>query len=409
MTEHFRPGHRVFAAGLTGESALLRHELRQFPERAAEVEFTSVQLPGVDQTDYLGLHPKARSAAFFMTPALREGLAQGRSALHPLDYPGIARHLLDAAPFDCAVAQFTPPDAQGWCCPGLSSDFTPLVWSRAHRRVGHLNPDLPRIESSFKVHVSEYDVVVEAAGAPLTVSEAPPSEVSGQIGQHVAGLVRDGDTLQFGIGSVLSEVARALHAHRRMRIHTGMVSSWLRTLWESGALDRDARVVAGVVFGDPAFYDYASRLGRLFLDDVRNTHAADVLVTIPRFIAINSAVEVDLFGQVNSERSDGSIQAGAGGLPAFAQGSQLSSDGRLLICLPATARRGQVSRVVPALDGRSMCTVPRYLADAVITEYGVAELRGLSMAARAEAMIAIAHPDQRNELAAAWEEIARKL
>ncbi|MBT2305198.1 hypothetical protein J7E70_32865 [Variovorax paradoxus] len=225
-----------------------------------------------------------------------------------------------------------------------------------------------------------------------------------QIAQRESGLIRDGDTLQFGIGSVLPEVAKALRSHRRLRIHSGMISPAVQTLWDSGALARDARIVAGVIFGDLGFYDNVAPLGRVFLDDVRNTQGVDVLATIPRFVAINSAVEVDLFGQVNSERSAGSLLAGAGGLPAFAQGSQVSSSGRLLICLPSTARRGQSSRIVPAISSDGLCTLRRFLADAVITEHGIAELRGLSISARAEALISIAHPDHRSHLSTAWGE-----
>lgn len=399
----------MFVAGLSGESALLRDELLQHPERAAGVEFTCVQLPGIDRTDYLAIHPESRTRAFFMTPATRGGIAEGRAALHPLDYTGIARHLVDAAPFDCAIAQFTPPDENGWCTPGLSADFTPLVWQRAKRRIGHLNPGLPRLSGSFRVHVSEFDAVVECVAPALSVEFAPSSGVNKEIAVHAASLIRDGDTLQFGIGSVIPEVAGALHSHQGLRIHSGMVSSFLEPMWESGALARDAQIVSGVVFGDAAFHDYVRSLGRVHLDDVRITHGIDVVSKIERFVGINSAVEVDLFGQVNSERSDGTIQAGAGGLPAYAQASQLAPGGRLLICLAATARRGEVSRIVPSLGANSVCTVPRHLADAVVTEFGVAELRGLSMAERPEALIAIAHPDHRERLASAWDEMRQRL
>jgi len=409
LSAHWRPGHRVFAAGLTGESALLRDELRRDPPRAAGIEFTSIQLPGVDQIDYLATHAEARVQAYFMTPSVRAGLAQRRATLFPLDYTGIARQLLEAPPFDCAIAQFTPPDSDGWCSPGLSSDFAPLVWKRALRRVGHLNPEVPRIDSSFKVHISEFDAVVEAGAPALSVAQPVSNEVNERIGRHAANIVRDGDTLQFGIGSVLPDIARALHAHRRLRIHSGMISPLLRTLWESGALDRDARIVTGVVLGEPTFYDYVGRLGRVYLDDVRKTHGLDVIAAIRRFVAINSAVQVDLFGQVNSERSGGSIQAGPGGLPAFAQGSQIAVDGRLLICLSATARDDRISRIVPILDADGLCTVPRHQADAVVTEFGVAELRGRSMASRAEALIAIAHPNHRDSLAAGWESMLSRL
>jgi acyl-CoA hydrolase len=409
LTEHLKAGDRVFAAGLTGESVLLREELLQHPERAAGVEFTSVQLAGIDGTDYLALHPESRTRAYFMTPGARAGVAQGRTLLHPLDYTGIARHLLDAMPFDSVIAEFTPPDRDGWCAPGLSADFTPLVWKRAKRRIGHINPCLPRFSSGFRVHMSEFDKVVDRDRPALHVAASPPSEVNEQIARHAANLIRDGDTLQFGLGSVMPAVGRALRSHRRLRIHSGMISSFVETMWESGALDRQARVVTGVVFGDSAFYDYLECAGCIHLEDVRITHGIDRVSRIERFVGVNSAVEVDLFGQINSERSDETIQAGAGGLPAYAQASQLAPGGRLLICLPATARGGKVSRIVPSLGTGALCTVPRHMADTVVTEFGVAELRGLAMTERPEALIAIAAPEHRGSLFAAWEAMRRRL
>jgi acyl-CoA hydrolase len=206
----------------------------------------------------------------------------------------------------------------------------------------------------------------------------------------VANLLRDGDTLQFGIGAIPLALAAALTGHRRLRIHGGMVSAALRTMWQAGAIDRDARITTGVVLGDTAVHDFIARLKPLWLTDVARTHDPAAIARIPRFIAINSAVEVDLFGQVNAERAHGVIQAGAGGVPAAAQGALASAGGRMLICLPATARKGAASRIVPALTDQALCTLPRYLVDAVVTEHGVAELRGLSLDARAQALIAIA-------------------
>lgn len=409
LTGHLRRGDRVFAAGLTGESTLLLDELASAPESAAGVEFTSVQLAGIDRLDYLSLHPETRLRGYFMTPMLRGGLAEGRSALHPLDYVGIARHLSQVEAFDSVIAQFSLPDAEGWCSPGLSADFAPLAWQRARRKVGHLNPRLPRTRSGFRVHVSEFDTVVEAERPLLEVRPAPCDPVSQQIGRWAAELIRDGDTLQFGLGAVMSGVAAALHNHRGLRIHSGMVADYVDGMWESGCLDRDADVVTGVVFGDSGLYKKLVDHIPVRLEDVRHTHSIQVLSRLKQFVAINSAVEVDLFGQVNSERSGGLIQAGAGGLPAFAQAAQVVPDGRLLVCLPSTARKGTLSRIVPCLDQHGLCTVPRYLADAVVTEYGVAELRGRSMAERAEALIAIAHPDQRAPLFAEWQAVVSRL
>lgn len=405
LIDALAPGTRVFVSTLSTESALLQDELRADPERARGVTFVGVQFPGIDRADYLCVHPQARQTAYFMTSAVRAGLSEGRAELLSLDYPGIARQLLGGPPVDVAIAQLTVPDAQGWCSPGLASDFMPLVWPRAARRVAHLNPRLPRINGSFRVHVSELDIAAEAEAPLLDFAESGCTDVESRIGGHVAKLVRDGDTLQFGIGSVPLALAGALGSHRRLRIHGGMVSGAVRTLWEAGAIDRDARITTGVVLGDGAMRDFAARLEPLWLTDVTRTHDVATISAIPRFVAINTAVEVDLFGQVNAERAGGVIQAGPGGLPAFAQGALASPGGRLLICLGATARKGGASRIVPALGDQALCTLPRFMADAVVTEHGVAELRGLSLDARANALIGIAAPQHRVDLAQAWERI----
>jgi acyl-CoA hydrolase len=412
LVDSLSPGARVLVPGIAGESALLAAELAADPERASGVTFTGVQFPGIDRIDYLGVHPEARQEAWFMTPAVRRGLADGRATMLALDYLGIARRLLEGPPLDVVVAQLTPPDADGWCSAGPSSDFVPLAWSRARRRVAHLNPRLPRTRGSFRVRVDAIDLAVEADLPPLDYVEARAGEVETRIGAHVAALVRDGDVLQFGIGSVPLALAAALSQHRRLRLHGGLVSSALRTLWEAGALDRDARITTGVVLGDAALRAFASTLETLWLDDVRVTHGTAAIAAAcagSRLVAINSAVEVDLFGQVNAERAGGAIQAGAGGLPAFAQAALATPGGRLLVCLPASAKQGKVSRIVPALGDAAFCTLPRHLADAVVTEHGVAELRGLGLDARAEALTAIAAPEHRAALADAWARLRRKL
>jgi acyl-CoA hydrolase len=407
LIDALQPGLRVFVPTLSNESALLQQELQADPERARDITFTGVQFPGIDRTDYLAVHPRARQQAFFMSPSVRAGMAERRAELLSLDYVGIARHLREGPPPDVAIAQLTPPDADGWCSPGLTGDFLPLVWSRARKRVAHINPRMPRTQGGFRVHVSKIDVAVEADAPLANFTDPAAGETELRIGAHAATLVCDGDTLQFGIGSVPLALGRALASHRRLRFHGGLVSSALRVLWDAGALDRSAPITTGVVLGDTAFHHFAADLPSLTIRDVLHTHNTAVIAAIPRFVAINSAIEVDLFGQVNAERAGGVIQAGAGGLPAFAQGALASRGGRLLICLAATARKGTVSRIVPSLTDQSLCTLPRYLADAVVTEHGVAELRGLSLDARAEALIAIAAPEHRDPLQAAWAAMRR--
>ena len=409
LIDALQPGTRVFVPGLSGESALLHDELRADPERARGVTFIGVQFPGIDRIDYLALDPTVRQTAFFMSPSVRSGMAAGRADLLSLDYPGIVRHLRAMPPVDVAMAQLTPPDRDGWCSAGLASDFMPLVWTLAKRRIAHLNPRLPHTRGSFRVHVSELDGTVEADAPPLEFAESNGGAVEAGIGAHVAGFVRDGDTLQFGIGSVPSALADALTGHRHLRVHAGMVSGALQRLWEAGALDRDARITTGVVLGTTAFHDFAARLEPLWLADASHTHDVATIAATPRFIAINGAVEVDLFGQVNAERVRGAIQAGAGGLPAFAQGALASPGGRLLICVGATAKKGSASRIVPALSAQALCTLPRQLADVVVTEHGSAEIRQLGLDARARALIDIASPEHRAALAASWDAMRRAL
>lgn len=394
--------------GLSGESALLRDELAADPERARGVHFIAVQFPGFGSADYAALHPSVRHTAYFMSPAVRRGLSQQRTEFLQLDYSGIARHLEEMPPVDVAYAQVTVPDAHGNCSVGLCSDFLPLVWQRAKCRIAHINPVLPRTRGSFSVPLSDLDDAIEADAPLVTCPEPGAGKAEQRIGSYVATLIRDEDTLQFGVGSVPTAIAASLTGHRRLRIHSGLLASPARQLWEAGALDPERRITTGVVLGTLEFYRFIGHHPPIWLTDVRQTHDICRIAAISRFIAINGALAVDLFGQVNSEMAEGVLHAGAGGLPSFAQGALLSSGGRSMICLMATTKHG-ASRIVPSLDARSLCTLPRYLADVVVTEYGIAELRGSSLEARAQALIGIAAPCHRDALANQWESIRRKL
>jgi acyl-CoA hydrolase len=402
LTDAIKPGQRVFVPTMSTESALLAEDLHADPERARDVQFMGVQFPGIDSIDYLGLHPQSRLTAYFMSPAVRRGLQQGRATLQGLDYLGIAHTLRQGQPVDVAIAQLSLPDTQGRCsC--VSSDFMPLVWKRAHKRIAHINPLMPRTNGSFSVDIRELDGWVEAERPLLNYQEPVAGDVDLCIAAHAASLVRDGDTLQFGIGTVPLALGQSLAQHRRLKVHAGMVTAVVQRLHAAGALDADARITTGVALGDAAFRDFVARHAPLWFTDVGDTHDVAAIASIPRFVAVNAAVEVDLFGQVNSERMGGALQAGAGGLPAFAQGALRSEGGRLLICLRSTAARGTVSRIVPALDVQGLCTLPGYMADAVITEHGIAELRGLGMEQRAQALIGVADPAHQPALQAAWE------
>lgn len=404
-----KPGMTVFVPGLAGESLAFHEALKAAPDRAAGVSFTGVHFPGINRSDYLGLHPEARQRAYVMTPGLRPGLVDGRATVAMLDYPGIYRDLAArAGDIDLAIAQVSPPDAEGRCSFGPSSDFHPAVWARAKRRILHVNPNLPRTRGAFSARLAGADGHFEAA-SPLVAYDAGPGNPA--IEQHaalVASLVRDGDTLEFGVGKLPGAILAALAHHRGLRIWSGLVTDAVSKLVDAGAIAARGAIDAGVALGDAAFYARLERDDSYYFRPVSQTHDIRRIAAIDNFCAINSAVEVDLFGQVNADTLNGRLMAGVGGLPAFVAGAQLSNGGRSIIALPAATDDGRFTRIVSRFNN-GLVALPRHSADFVVTEHGIAELRGRDLRGRAEALIAIAAPAFQAQLAAEWDTILRKL
>ena len=401
-----RPQTTVYLPGVSGESLAIYKALQGAPESAAGVRFVGMHFPGINRSDYLGLHAQARQRAYFMLPGLRAGLASGRGELMPLDHPRIYRDLAGLE-VDVAVVQVSPPDEKGFCSPGLSYDFHPAVWSRARQRLAHVNPDMPKTRGSFRIHVSELDVIIDEP-SPLVQLSEPADAADDRLRRQaalVAELVRDGDTIEFGVGKLPAAIAAALVDHRNLRIWSGMIASSVLTLLDSGAVHGEASVEGGVALGEAALYDRVSRDDAFYFRPVNETHDVARLMRIERFCAINSAIEVDLFGQANADMIKGRYVAGVGGLPAFAAGASLSPGGRSIIVLPAATDDGRFSRVVLNVGKQAMAALPRHAADTVVTEYGVAELGGLSLHERARAMIRIAAPQFRDELERTWSEM----
>jgi acyl-CoA hydrolase len=291
----------------------------------------------------------------------------------------------------------------------VSYDFLPSVWHKAGTRIAHVNPMLPRTRGSFAIRLDECAARFECPAVVPTLAQEPADEVTRRHAAHVAGLVRDGDTLQFGVGRLQRAILEALAGHRRLRIYSGMVSPSVTQLIDDGVIAGEGAIEAGVALGDAAFYDRVGRDATFFFRPVRETHDVRRIAAIQNFCAINSALSVDLWGQVNAESIDGRMVAGAGGLPAFSNGARLAANGRSVISLSATADGGRTSRVVAKLPAGAITTVPKYETDCVVTEFGCAELRGLSVQARARALICISAPQFREQLASQWHEMEKEL
>ena len=404
-----RPGMTVFVPGMSGESLAFYEALRAQPGHAEHLTFIGVHFPGISRTDYLGLHPTVRLRAYFMSSAVRAGISEGRVDLMPLDYPGIVRDLEQNLRIDAAIAQVSPPDAEGHCSLGVTQDFLPSVWQNARIRVAHVNPRLPRTSGSFQLRIEDCQLAFECDSEIPCVESEIPDAATLEHARLVADLISDGATLQFGVGRLQTAILMSLVSRRNLRVYSGMISPAILHLLDRGAIQPDCPVECGVALGDAKFYARLDGDSRFHFRPVRETHDIRRIAAIPNFCAVNSALEVDLLGQVNVDSMNGRLVAGVGGLPAFSCAARLSPGGRSIIVLPATANDGRTSRIVCKLQESSFTALPRYEADYVVTEHGVARLRELSIHDRASALISIAAPRFRASLESAWDEIARRL
>ncbi|WP_258170811.1 acetyl-CoA hydrolase/transferase family protein [Burkholderia multivorans] len=302
---------------------------------------------------------------------------------------------------DVVMLQVSPPDEHGRYSLGLAREYLVEALKHARAIVAEVHPDVPWTYGGPFLRAADIDLLV-ASDTPFPDAAATtPGPVEQAIGQHVASLVEDGATLQTGIGAIPDAVMAALHDKRDLGVHTGSIGDGIAALCEAGVVTNarktiDAGItVGGVIIGSARVRRFAHRNPALELRGTEYTHNPHVLRRIERFTAINSAVEVDLTGQVNAEVVGGTYVGAVGGVGDFLRAAQASRGGVPIVALPSTA--GAHSRIVTKLSGP--VTVPRSDACVIVTEYGIADLRGLSLAQRVPKMIAIAHPDHRERLA----------
>jgi acyl-CoA hydrolase len=403
LLDHFRPGSTVYVPGATGELRFLAEALAAEPERLAGVGLVSCLVPGMNSFDYAALHPRARLTTFLLPPALRASFEAGRVRVLPLAYTAAAEHLAALEP-DVAVLHVTPAQ-NGLCSFGTCADFGPLVAPSARRRIGVINPCLPRPLNAPTIPLDAFDAVVEADEPPATHTEGTPSPELLRIADRVAELVPDGAAVQTGIGSAPAAVWRALSGRRGLRLRSGMVTDGFLHALDAGAMV-DGGHLAGVAFGTETLYARMHASDQVVFADVRTTHGAPALGDVDRFTAINSALELDLLGQANLEWQGGRLISGLGGAPDFNAAARRSPGGCSILALPSTARGGSISRISVRLNAPA-ASLGRGDLDTVVTEHGVARLLGLSMDERAEALIAIAAPHHQAELQAGWEQLRR--
>src|SRR5690625_195970 len=345
-----------------------------------------------------------RTRVFFSARNTRAGIATGEADYIPIFLSEIPRLFTRGyIELDVAMVQVSPPDRHGFCSLGVSVDATRTAVLNASRVIAQVNPNMPRTHGDGLIHESEIDLAV-SVDDPLAVHD--PSELTDtelKIGRWCAGLVEDGATLQMGIGSIPDAVLASLKDHKDLGIHTEMFSDGVIPLIESGVVNNSKKrvhpnkVVATFALGTRKLYDYMDDNPLIQMLDVAYVNDTAVIRRNPRVTAINSAIEIDLTGQIAAD-SIGTYQySGVGGQMDSIRGASLSREGRPIIALPSVTRRGE-SKIVPFLKQGAGVVTTRAHVHYVVTEYGVAHLYGKSLRERATALIQVAHPDHREEL-----------
>lgn len=397
--------HTVFVHGGAATPAALLAALAGRAPELTGVTTVGLHLEGPCPHLEPGMEDHIRHRALFIGPNAREAVNEGRADYVPIflsDIPRLfSRGIL---PLDAAFINVSPPDAHGFCSLGTSVDATLAAVRSAATVVAQLNPSMPRTLGDSFVHVDQIDLAIEVDQPPHEHPVAPISDVERRIGAHVAELVTDGATLQLGIGAIPAAVGEALRDKRDLGVHTELFTDTVVDLVESGALTGAAKeinrgkIVSAFVLGTRRLYNFIHDNPMIEMRPVDYTNDTAVIRRFRRMVAVNSAIEIDLSGQVVADSIGRRLYSGVGGQMDFIRGAALADEGRAIIALPSTAAGGSASRIVASLSEGAGVVTTRAHVRTVVTEWGVAELFGRSMAERARALIAIAHPDFRDDL-----------
>jgi 4-hydroxybutyrate CoA-transferase len=362
---------------------------------------------GIHLGDYPFAQPDAaplRVATWHLSPRL--AAAGERVEFVPIRYFDLVTEFNRGGRWapDCVLVHCAPPDHRGYLSLGVSVSVSLPAARRAPLVIAQVNPNMPRTRGDASLHRSQIDICVEV-DEPLLVYPPPVvGDVERAIGRAVAAVVPEGATVQVGVGAIPQAVLEALGDHRRLALHSLLVDAAV-PLVERGVVDGSAkrwhrgRLDIAEVMGTRRVFDFVHDNAVINMETSELVHDPAFVGQIDRFVAINSALEIDLTGQITAESLGGRQVAGIGGQFDFALGASRSKGGASVIALPSTGGRdGAVSRIVQRLGSGAAVTTPRYLADWVVTEFGAARLRGLGARARAAALIAVAHPRFREEL-----------
>ena len=396
VTNKLRSGQRIYVAGSSNEPTGLLRDLAasELPEN---LEFIQFPLPGLNQTDFTQFNDTASVTTFFMSSALAKGEAARVNYL-PMQMRATYDYL--ATNVDVYLLQVAH-DQEGRLRVGPNVDFHESVLAQNPTVIAQLNPSIVAPAGSPLMNPALIDVLIANDVSAPALAPANIDDAAQEIGRLVAGLIRDGDCLQTGIGAIPAAILNQLTDKNDLGMHGGLIDDGGMRLIQQGNLTGAQKIIdtgkhiTGMALGSDELMQWLATERNVVFRGANHTHEVSAIRQLDGFVSVNSAVEVDLFGQVNAEMAGGRQISGTGGSVDFMRAAKASKGGRSIVAMNATARGGSVSRIVPKVE---MVTALRTDVDTVVTEHGVAQIKDLPNRARAEALIQIAAPQFRDKL-----------
>ncbi|HBN80971.1 MAG TPA: 4-hydroxybutyrate CoA-transferase [Ruminococcaceae bacterium] len=406
---HIKSGDRVATPNGAGAPVYLYDTLVRHADELEDVEITHMVPLAPAPYAQPGMEKHFRHNSIFAGPPTRDAIRDGRGDYTPCFFYKIPELFDTTMPLDVAIIHVSRPDRHGYCSLGVSVDYSKHAAETAKLVIAQVNQYMPRTLGDCFVHVSDIDCIVEHDEPILELPRPKITDAEKKIGENCAELIRDGDTLQLGIGAIPDAVLLFMKDKKDLGIHTEMFSDGVVELVEAGVINNSRKTlhrgqsVATFLMGTRRLYDYVDDNPAVGMYPVTYVNDPAVIGRNDNLVSINSCVQVDFLGQVVSECVGPTQISGVGGQVDFIRGAAISRGGRSIIAMTSTAGHGKISKIVPFIDRWAAVTTARNEVQYVVTEYGIAELRGHTMRDRARSLIRIAHPDFRDALAEEFE------
>ena len=410
--KHIKSEDRVVIAHAVGEPKDLVKAMVNNHENYHNVEIVHMVALGPGEYTNSEMKDHFRHNALFIGASTRKAVNERRADFTPCFFSEAPRLFKEGhMPIDVVMLQVSKPDEHGYCSFGTSCDYTKPATENAKLIIAEVNENMPRTFGDNFIHIKDMDYLVETNYPLVELKPSKISDVEKAIGMNCAKLIEDGSTLQLGIGSIPDAVLMFLKDKKDLGIHSEMISDGVVDLYNEGVitnkrktLHKDKMIVT-FLMGTKKLYDFVDNNPEVELYPVDYVNDPKVIMQNYKMVSINSCIQVDLMGQVVSETIGTKQFSGVGGQVDYVRGASMSEGGKSILAMPSTAAKGKISRIVSCLDKGAAVTTTRNDVQYIVTEYGIADLRGKSLRERAELLINIAHPNFREQLRKEYNEL----